>query len=339
MAKRKTARRVKGSRQKHLLGSESSIAEGVLLNRIPSTNLEPRPIEAGTKVKIARVINTPIGHRLRLAHTTRWIARTDVQIEYSEDVVIDYTKHLSPNKGNANNLESQRKSGNKAQKTQKEFKVTAGSATTKVRRSHKVRRIERYAGMEKKQLRTLIESFAPDEKVSVTFLGKLAHLTGDYELVDTKTGRGKGGSKLMVLKPVGGGETITAGTPQSAEILHVVTTDGMVHGFESAGDVPRSFEMNARRGEELKAEMKNLVGTTGAQVRLDDTEGEFGGVWTVTQAVQKRGRYGQVAYTLMQGTTVKPFWSHRHSGIVPDDGFEVLSMPKQSTQEDTTDED
>ena len=193
--------------------------------------------------------------------------------------------------------------------------------------------------MNKKQLRTLIESFVPEEKVTVTFLEDLARLSGDYELVETKVGRGQGGSKLMLLNPVAGGEQVLVGTPQSEKILHIVTADGMVHGFESASQVPRKFELNAARGEELKAQMKKLVGTTGAQLRLDDTEDEFGGTWTVTQAEQKRGRYGQVAFTLMQGNTIKEFWSHKHSSIIPQDGYEVLSVPDQSTEEDTTDED
>lgn len=333
MAKRKRRRTKKD------LETEEAIAVGVVLNRIPGTPTVPFPIEAGSKVKIARVVNTPVGHRLRIAHTTRWIAREAVNIEYSNDVVVDYTGHLSPKKDKANSSKTKRKSGNSSQKTRKEFKARASRATTKVRRPRTVRRTERYTGMNKKQLRTLIEGFVPAEKLTVKFLGELAHLTGDYELVETKVGRGKGGSKLMVLKPVGGGENIVAGTPQSDNILHVVTADGTVHGHETEADVPRTFEMNAKRGEELKKEMKKLVGTTGAQLRLDDTENEYGGVWTVTQAVQKRGRYGQVAFTLMQGDTVKPFWSHKHSGIIPADGYEVLSVPTQSTEENTFDED
>lgn len=318
--------------------NEPVIAEGVIRNRVPGTVLEKLPLEIGTKVKIARVINTPIGHRLRIAYTTRWISREDVQIEYPETVVVDYTSHLSPNGDKANSLKPQRKSRNKAQNTRKGFKALASRATTKVRRPRTVRRTERYTGMNKKQLRTLIEGLTPEEKVTVTFLGKLSHLTGEYAFVEMKTGRGKGGSKLMVLKPVSGGETITAGTPQSDNILHVVTADGTVHGFENESQVPRTFEMNAARGEELKKEMQKLVGTTGAQLRLDDIEGEFGGVWTVTQATQKRGRYGQVAFTLMQGSTIKEFWSHKHSGVIPQGGYEVLSVPTQSTEEETTDE-
>lgn len=188
--------------------------------------------------------------------------------------------------------------------------------------------------MDKKQLKSLIAGFTTAEKITVTFLGDLADRTGTYEVVEVKTGRGKGGSKLMVLKGEDG-STVTTGTPQSDKILHVVTADGTVHGYESASDIPRTFEMNVARGEELKAAMKDLVGTTGARIRLDDTADEFGGEYTVTQAVQKRGRYGQVVFTLMDADKrIQEFWSHRHSGIVSADGFEILSVPTQSTTSD-----
>lgn len=341
MARRKSskARWVRGARTKNSLLTEPVIAEGVITNLVPPTVLDARPIEVGTKVKIARVINTPIGHRLRIAHSTRWIARADVDIEYSDDVVVDYTGHLSPNGDKANSSKTKRKSRNSTKKTQKEFKARASRATSKVRRPRTVRRTERYTGMDKKQLRALISGFTTAERITVTFIGDLADRTGDYEVVDQKTGRGKGGSKLMVLRPVGGGEEFTTGTPQSDKILHVVTADGTVHGHQSIADIPRVFEMNAARGEELKTEMQKYVGTTGVRIRLDDTADEFGGEFTVTQAEQKRGRYGQVVFTLLGSTgRVQEFWSHRHSGIVPADGFEVLSAPTQSTTEDSTDE-
>jgi len=190
--------------------------------------------------------------------------------------------------------------------------------------------------MKKQQLKTLIEGLSPADKVSVTFLGDLAERTGDYEVTGTSTGRGKGGSKLMHLKAADGTEFKT-GTPESEKILHVVTSDGTLHGFESASDVPRTFETNAGASKTLKAQMKELVSTTGARIRVEDSQGEFGAEYTVTQAEQLRGRYGQVKYTLQRDDgTFTSLWSFRHSGIVT--SFEILSVPTQSTLPTSTDE-
>ncbi len=338
MGKRKSkARRVRGSSRKAGLLTETPIAEGVISKRVEATVLDTQAIEVGTKVKIARVINTPVGHRLRIAHTIRWISRDQIDVDYSADVVVDYTKHLSSNGDAVNTAESKGNLVIASSNTVKGFKAGVGRATTKVRRPRKAGRIERYNGMDKKQLKALIEGLTSGEKVSVTFLGDLAERTGDYEVVETKTGRGKGGSKLVTLKAADG-TLVTTGTPQSDKILHIVTADGTLHGFETAIDIPRSFETNAGAHDALKAQMKELVGTTGARVRLADSAGEFNGEYTVTQAEQLRGRYGQVKFTLMgENDTIQTLWSYRHSGIVT--SFEVLSVPTQSTlATDTTTE-
>lgn len=188
--------------------------------------------------------------------------------------------------------------------------------------------------MNKKQLKTLITALTPAESVTVTFLGDLADRTGTYEVVETKTGRGKGGSKIMVLKAADG-SVVEVGTPQSDKILHVVTSDGTLHGFETVADVPREFDTDAGRHEGLKNQMKELVGTTGARIRVEDNANEFGQEYTVTQAEQLRGRYGQVRMQLLadDGSTTT-LWSFRHSGIIT--SFEVLSVPTQDTLPTTT---
>lgn len=190
--------------------------------------------------------------------------------------------------------------------------------------------------MDKKQLKALITGLSPADKVSVTFLGELANRTGDYEVTEISTGRGKGGSKLMHLKNADG-DVFKTGTPESDKILHVVTSDGTLHGFESAADVPRSFETNAGKHDDLKKQMKALVSTTGARIRVEDDQNEFGGEYTVTQAEQLRGRYGQVKFTLRRDDgTYTSLWSFRHSGIVT--SFEVLSIPTQDTIPTSTDD-
>lgn len=185
----------------------------------------------------------------------------------------------------------------------------------------------------KKNLKTLIAGFEPGEQIQVTFLEDLAERTGDYTVVEVKTGRGKGGSKNMTLKNADG-DTFTTGTPVSHKILNVVTSDGTCHGFENASDVPKLFETDAGAHEALKKQMRALVSTTGARVRIQDNKGEFGGEYVITQGQQLRGRYGQVRLTLLADDgQVSELWSFRHSGIVT--SFEVLSVPTQDTMEST----
>jgi len=183
--------------------------------------------------------------------------------------------------------------------------------------------------MEKKQLKALIEGLSAGDKLSVTYLGDYADRSGDFEVTRITTGRGKGGSKLMHLRAADGTEMVT-GTPESENILHVITTDGTLHGFEVATDVPRTFETDPAAHARLKLQMRDLVGTTGARIRVEDSKGEFGEEYTVTQAELLRGRYGQVKFTLQRDDgSFTSLWSFRHSGIVT--SFEVLSIPIQNT--------
>lgn len=183
--------------------------------------------------------------------------------------------------------------------------------------------------MDKKQLKTLITGFSPADKISVTFLGELADRSGDYEVTGISTGRGKGGSKLMHLKGADG-TTFKTGTPQSESILHVITSDGILHGYETSADISRTFETDAGAHDVLKSQMKELVSTTGARIRIEDNQNEFGGEYTVTEAEQLRGRYGQVKFTLRrEDGSYTSLWSFRHSGIVT--SFEILSVPTQNT--------
>jgi hypothetical protein len=187
--------------------------------------------------------------------------------------------------------------------------------------------------MNKKELKTLIAGLSTSEQVTVTFLGDLVDNSGVYEVLGVKTGRGKGGSKNMVLKAADG-TLLEVGTPQSESILHVITADGLLHGFETAEDMPKSYETNAGRATELKAQMVDLVGTVGARVRLRSTEPQFDGDFTVAEAELLRGRYGQVRFVLEDdsGATTQ-LWSFRHSGIVT--SFEVLSVPTQDSSATT----
>jgi len=183
--------------------------------------------------------------------------------------------------------------------------------------------------MDKKQLKAVAEALNCPEEVAFTFVGELADRSGTYTVTTVRTGRGKGGSKVMTLEAKDG-STFVTGTTQSDYILNVTTKDGILHGFETAADVPKVFKTNAGMAEKLKKQMKALVGTNGARVFISDTAEEFNSEYTVTHAELMRGRYGQVKFTMQAGDgSFTSLWSFRHSGIVTE--LKVLEVPTQDT--------
>lgn len=182
--------------------------------------------------------------------------------------------------------------------------------------------------MDKSELKTVITALTPGDSIKVAFLGTKAELSGDFEVVATRRGRGKGGSQLVELR-TSTGETLVTGTPESENVLHIVTADGVLHGFETASDVPPVFETDAGAASLLKEKFKGLLDAEtrepGYRVRVASTHEPFNGTFVVRSAVQKRGRHGQVVLTLSPSLTGDTFelWSHRHSLIV--NGFEILA--------------
>lgn len=306
------------------------IAEGVLTKTIPGDLIDRFEVPEGTRVKIARIINTPIGLRFRIINTTRWIPQDSINCDFDHNLIVDYVKIANENR-NRKLTQSGDGFNSKGYKPDKEF-VRTDSVS---RRRHGKQ--GRTKTMDKKDLKDAIVALTTGDRVSVTFLSTMpggasntrydgirgfAGKTVEATLVETKKGRGKGGSQLMVLK-TDDGENFTTGTPHSDVILNFTTPAGMV-GHESEADAPKSFETNAGQAAELKEQFKNLVGTVGATVRVQSTESEYTGDFTVTEVEQLRGRHGQIRLHL-QGDDGRNFtlWSYRHSGVVT--SFEVLT--------------
>jgi len=182
--------------------------------------------------------------------------------------------------------------------------------------------------MEKKDLKELVSGLNTGDTLTVTYLSTMpsdtrydavrgfAGQTVEYSLVETRTGRGKGGSQLMVLRTVSG-DTITTGTPHSDAILNVRGPNGALVGFETEADVTKVYETDTVRALDLKKSLVALVGMTGAKVRLVSTEQEFSGDFDVLSATKLKGRYGQIRLSLRaaDGQSVD-LWSYRHSGII-----------------------
>ncbi len=171
--------------------------------------------------------------------------------------------------------------------------------------------------MDKSVLKSAIAGLTAGQNINLTFVGAKSHLTGDWSVVKIKTGKGKGGSKLMELVN-GDKETLTTGTPESQYILNM-TIDGNMIGYASEADVPAVFEKNTEKATELKSVFQALKGAEGnKRVTITATVPELTGTFIVNKQSQLRGRGGQIRLDLARidsDETVEA-WSLRHSGII-----------------------
>ncbi len=182
--------------------------------------------------------------------------------------------------------------------------------------------------MEKTLLRSVIVGLNPGQEIEVVFRGSLADRTGTFRVVNTRRGRGKGGSQLadlIQLDGFGGSElpadigAISIGTPKNDDILNV-TVDGAFFGYRLESEVPANYETNGDQAILLKETFKGLMNAaeTRPMVEIEAAGApEVNGNFTVVDARQLRGRAGQIVLTLLtqEGNTVE-LWSYRHSGVV-----------------------
>lgn len=171
--------------------------------------------------------------------------------------------------------------------------------------------------MDKSSLKSVIGSLSSGQVINVTFIGDKAHLSRDWTVVKVRTGKGKGGSKILELVD-SARNTITTGTPDSAYILNM-TVDGTMHGYLSEADVPVVYASNAEMAGVLKERFRRLLDAEGDRTvnivsSIDDINGRF----TVNRATQLRGRGGQIRLDLENVDTgaKTEIWSMRHSGVI-----------------------
>jgi len=210
--------------------------------------------------------------------------------------------------------------------------------------------------MDKSALRNALVGLQPEDRLTVTFLGEKADQSGEFTVVRTKKGRGKGGSQLVELRTTDD-EVLTTGTPDSEFVLHVRTPDGTLHGYETEADVPPTFETDAGAAATLKEQFKSLIDycqplpkesymhngrtvsadddtrsryaplTREVTLKVNSTHEPFNGTFALSELELKRGRYGKVVMTVRRtgstdtGTLVLD--SFQHSGVIT--SFEVTT--------------
>lgn len=285
----------------------------------PRTGMEGivHNFQAGDRVAVARAITTAAGRSYRLINSINWIMERDCQPEPS--VIAAAALNVDPIVRNPitpamlndvnqfTNVVNRAKVKNVSGKTRTANKSVIKPLTNK----------SKSKTMDKSALKSLISTFTPGQVIGITFLGDKAHLSRDWTVVKVRTGKGKGGSKLLELVD-GARNTITTGTPESAFILNM-TVNGTLHGASSEAEVPVVYETNATRATELKDAFKSLVGAEGdRRVSIQSTITDLNGTFTVNRGIQLRGRGGQVRLELERvGSGERAeVWSLRHSGVI-----------------------
>jgi hypothetical protein len=201
-------------------------------------------------------------------------------------------------------------------------------------------RARRIKHMDKKELRNVITQLKASDKIRIVFLGEKAHLTGDYTVLKVRTGRGRGGSKIMDLVD-SNKNTISTGTGDSAFILNI-TANGVFVGSHSPEASIESYPKDLAMAETLRAKFASLLDAEGDYtITVSSPMPELNGTWVVNRAAKVQGRVGQIKLLLEdpQNGRKTELWSYRHSGavtnfsIVPSDDVESPD-PASSDDED-----
>lgn len=279
---------------------------------------------AGDRIEVARAITTGGGRSYRIMNTINWVMERECQPDAAairaaglnvDPIVLNpriadntITPAMLNDVNQFTNVVNRVKVKNVSGKVSTATKRTVQPLTNNIKSKSKT--------MDKSALKSVINGLTPGQVVGITFIGDKAHLSRDWTVVKVRTGKGKGGSKLLELVD-GARNTITTGTPESGYILNM-TINGTMHGATSEADLPVVHETNAARATELKEAFRSLVGAEGdRRVSIQSSIADLNGTFTVNRGVQLRGRGGQVRLELERpdGTSAE-VWSLRHSGVI-----------------------
>ena len=182
--------------------------------------------------------------------------------------------------------------------------------------------------MQREDIKALFTDMVANNKVTVAFHAPFTELNGEYLFVESKKGRGRGGSLGVVLKSVTDGATLeymtvngepkAFGTPVADYIISV-TSGGEVTGNleEEAPAKPKSpnGKENAKVLREVFLQLAELRGNVRVEITSDDTT--LQGVWApAKKAVKHPGRGCQVSLGFSRleqdGTTTNiELWSYK----------------------------
>lgn len=187
-------------------------------------------------------------------------------------------------------------------------------------------------GMNKSELRTVINSLTPGQTIGVKFASEdgtfefkgRTFRSGDYTLTMVKNGRGKGASRIMDLAD-SSRHHVLLGTPNSDWIQNL-TVNGETHGSSVASFGLTSGGRDVQNAALLKETFKTIKSYTdasGCTLRLESTVKALSGDFKIMGSRSMRGRGGQIVLTLQKKVSdslaenpVVEVWSGRHSGVI-----------------------
>lgn len=309
----------------HIVFNEDRVYQDVRANALGVVHR----YSAGERIEIARAITTAAGRSYRIINTVNWV----MERECAPDAAAIRAAgiHVDPivrNPRIADNTITPAMLNDVNQFTNVVNRVKVKNVSGKVSTAKKptVQPLTKYnksKTMDKSALKSVINGLTPGQVISITFVGDKAHLSRDWTVVKVRTGKGKGGSKLLELVD-GARNTIVTGTPESGYILNM-TVNGTLHGATSEADLPVVHETNGARATELKEAFRSLVGAEGdRRVSIQSSIADLNGTFTVNRGVQLRGRGGQIRLELERPDGTKAeVWSLRHSGVIS--SFTILA--------------
>lgn len=176
-----------------------------------------------------------------------------------------------------------------------------------------------------------------DTFITINFLQEYKTFSGEYKVLESKSGRGKGGSRVVRLMDTKTGQLLEGltvgdklrgiGTPVSDYILNL-TMNGVTTGSEEEGSSPKDFPRDEVAARALNAVMRPLKDKEGTKIRVVSSQPDYNGEWTVVGGKLSAGRFGQVILDLVNGDRAIELWSYRHSGII-----ESLTIESEETTE------
>jgi hypothetical protein len=283
--------------------SDLTIATVLAKRNIEATLRFESSYSIGDSIDIAYSVMTPSGPFYRVKGTTRWLSNEDVDLNNQTVPFTDYRfKDSTSSAILVKNKESKPK-------------PDSDSTTNKPRLNKKIVT----KNMDKQQIRNIVSSVQPGDKLSFNFAGDKSDSSGLCKVLKVRPGRGKGGSLLVDLQAEDG-STFTTGTPDSEVIVNITTADGVVHGFSSETEIRTFHKVDISRAVALKEQFKTLQTLTAGDTIIDveSSEASLSGKFKIVGSHQLRGRFGQIVLDLesVDSGEAQSLWSYRHSGII-----------------------
>jgi len=182
--------------------------------------------------------------------------------------------------------------------------------------------------MDKKTLCDVLTSLNKNQIIEVQLRGRPA--PEKYTVLESRKGRGKGGSRIATLKHDDGTviTVITIGTPKHLDILNI-SVDGNFYGVKKEWQELPSCPVNDEMSVNFKTTVKTALNKEN-NVRLQITSPEpyLNGIFRVANSRIEKGKRGQLHLWLVpDGQEMTPentieLYSHRHSGLIQT--FQVL---------------